>query len=152
QFSQQTWEAFGGTEYASSADQASRGEQIATAEKVLDGQGWGAWPACSAELGLDDGDAGGTPDSAGDSGGSEDSGSDESSGDSSSDGSSEDSGSDESSGDSGSTGGGYEVQSGDTLRKIAESQGVSGGWRALAEVNSLDDPNLIYVGQEISLG
>ncbi|HLR97437.1 MAG TPA: transglycosylase family protein, partial [Jiangellaceae bacterium] len=46
QFSQQTWEAFGGTEYASSADQASRGEQIATAEKVLDGQGWGAWPAC----------------------------------------------------------------------------------------------------------
>ena len=49
QFSQSTWEAFGGT---GSAANASKSTQIAVAEKVLAGQGWGAWPACSAELGL----------------------------------------------------------------------------------------------------
>src|SRR6478752_4869233 len=46
QFSQSTWNAFGGQEYASRADLASREEQIAIAEKTLAGQGWGAW-ACA---------------------------------------------------------------------------------------------------------
>lgn len=49
QFSQQTWNAFGG---AGSAANASKSQQIAVAEKVLAAQGWGAWPACSAKLGL----------------------------------------------------------------------------------------------------
>ena len=49
QFSPSTWRAFGGE---GSAHNASRSEQIAVAERVLDGQGWGAWPACSRELGL----------------------------------------------------------------------------------------------------
>ncbi|MEE1622309.1 transglycosylase family protein [Zafaria sp. Z1313] len=49
QFSLQTWQAFGGT--GNPAD-ASKAEQIAVAEKILAGQGWGAWPACSAKLGL----------------------------------------------------------------------------------------------------
>src|SRR3954453_1028212 len=31
---------------------ASRTEQIAVAERVLDAQGWKAWPACSRKLGL----------------------------------------------------------------------------------------------------
>ncbi|MET0965763.1 MAG: transglycosylase family protein [Nakamurella sp.] len=48
QFSQSTWAAYGGTEYASSADQASREEQIAVAEKTLEGQGWGAWACAGA--------------------------------------------------------------------------------------------------------
>ncbi|MFI0240697.1 transglycosylase family protein [Streptomyces sp. NPDC016845] len=47
QFTQTTWEAYGGLKYAPRADLASRAEQIAVAEKVLDAQGWGAWPACS---------------------------------------------------------------------------------------------------------
>src|SRR6478672_967158 len=46
QFSQSTWNAFGGQEYAARADLASREEQIAVAEKTLAGQGWGAW-ACA---------------------------------------------------------------------------------------------------------
>ncbi len=50
QFSQQTWEGFGGTEYASSADQASKSEQIAVAERVLAEQGAGAWPNCGSAL------------------------------------------------------------------------------------------------------
>ena len=32
--------------------QASKAEQIRVAENTLAGQGWGAWPACSAKLGL----------------------------------------------------------------------------------------------------
>ncbi len=46
QFSQSTWNAFGGQDYASRADLATRGKQIAVAEKTLAGQGWGAW-ACA---------------------------------------------------------------------------------------------------------
>ena len=52
QFTPSTWRAFGGTAYASSAYLAGRSAQIAVAERVLASQGWGAWPACSAKLGL----------------------------------------------------------------------------------------------------
>lgn len=49
QFTPSTWAAFGGS---GSPQSASKGEQIRVAENVLAGQGWGAWPACSAGLGL----------------------------------------------------------------------------------------------------
>lgn len=52
QFSPSTWSGHGGGEFAPSADQASREEQIVVAERVLAAQGWGAWPSCSAQLGL----------------------------------------------------------------------------------------------------
>ncbi len=52
QFSPSTWAAFGGQ---GSAANASREQQIAVAENVLAGQGWGAWPSCSAKLGLSSG-------------------------------------------------------------------------------------------------
>ncbi|WP_279347339.1 resuscitation-promoting factor [Hoyosella sp. YIM 151337] len=52
QFSQSTWAAYGGTQYAPRADLATREQQIAIAEKTRAGQGWGAWPACSSKLGL----------------------------------------------------------------------------------------------------
>lgn len=52
QFTQQTWMAFGGGKYAPRADLATREEQIDIARKTLAQQGWGAWPACSAKLGL----------------------------------------------------------------------------------------------------
>ncbi|MDO5671027.1 MAG: DUF3235 domain-containing protein, partial [Corynebacterium sp.] len=52
QFSPSTWRAYGGTEFAPYAYQATREQQIAVAERTLAGQGWGAWPACSARLGL----------------------------------------------------------------------------------------------------
>jgi hypothetical protein len=50
QFSQSTWEAYGGLRYAPRADLATKAEQIAIAEKVLDGQGPGAWPTCGRLL------------------------------------------------------------------------------------------------------
>ncbi len=49
QFTQGTWSGYGGT---GSAANASREEQIAVAKRVQASQGWGAWPACSAKLGL----------------------------------------------------------------------------------------------------
>lgn len=49
QFTPSTWAAFGGS---GSPTTASKAEQIRVAENVLAGQGWGAWPACSAKLGL----------------------------------------------------------------------------------------------------
>lgn len=52
QFSASTWQAYGGGEFAPTADQATREQQIFIAERTLAGQGWGAWPACSAKLGL----------------------------------------------------------------------------------------------------
>ncbi len=52
QFSPSTWAAYGGTEFAPTANQATREQQIAVAERTLAGQGWGAWPACSSQLGL----------------------------------------------------------------------------------------------------
>lgn len=51
QFTPSTWTAFGGTQFATRAFQASRDEQIVVAERVLAGQGWGAWPVCSAKAG-----------------------------------------------------------------------------------------------------
>ena len=52
QFSASTWAAYGGTQYAPTADQASREQQIAIAQKTQAGQGWGAWPACTSKLGI----------------------------------------------------------------------------------------------------
>ena len=52
QFSYGTWLAYGGGEYAPTANLATREQQIAIAEKVRAAQGWGAWPACTARLGL----------------------------------------------------------------------------------------------------
>ncbi|KMS82457.1 MULTISPECIES: transglycosylase family protein [Streptomyces] len=57
QFTQSTWEAYGGARFAPRADLATRAEQIAVAEKVLDGQGPGAWPVCSVRAGLTRGGA-----------------------------------------------------------------------------------------------
>jgi nucleoid-associated protein YgaU len=50
QFTQGTWAGYGGTAYAPRADLASPSQQIAIAEKVLAGQGVGAWPVCGKHL------------------------------------------------------------------------------------------------------
>ncbi|MGW6603624.1 transglycosylase family protein [Streptomyces sp. NPDC055036] len=55
QISQETWDDFGGAEYAASADLASRSQQIAIAEKILDAQGPRAWASCAAVAGLTEG-------------------------------------------------------------------------------------------------
>lgn len=52
QFTRQTWLGFGGGAYASSAQYASKAQQIAIAQRVLKVQGPGAWPVCSRKAGL----------------------------------------------------------------------------------------------------
>ncbi|GAB3202987.1 transglycosylase family protein [Geodermatophilus arenarius] len=137
QFSQSTWAAFGGTEYAARADLATKAQQIAVAERTLDVQGPGAWPTCGK--GLDPGapEAGSPaaepaaapapaePDTAARAGESA----------------------------AGASGGSYTVRSGDTLGTIARDQGVEGGWKALWSANSgtVSDPDVIHVGQVLQL-
>ena len=48
QFTEQTWLAYGGGQYASSANLATPAQQIAVAQRVLAGQGIGAWPVCGS--------------------------------------------------------------------------------------------------------
>lgn len=56
QLSQETWEQYGGLDYAPTADEASRSQQIAVAEKALQAKGPGVWPSCSIVAGLTQGD------------------------------------------------------------------------------------------------
>lgn len=51
QFSQGSWEAAGGLEFAQRADLATREQQIIAGKKLKDMQGWGAWPSCSRKYG-----------------------------------------------------------------------------------------------------
>ena len=52
QFHPQTWQAYGGGQYSPTAGAATREQQIVIAQKVQAAQGWGAWPACTAKLGI----------------------------------------------------------------------------------------------------
>jgi hypothetical protein len=50
QFLPSTWSSYGGGQFAMSANLATRDQQIAVAERVLAGQGRGAWPVCGHGL------------------------------------------------------------------------------------------------------
>lgn len=52
QFTHSTWLGYGGGAYGSNANVASRSAQIAVAQRVLAGQGPGAWPVCGPRGGL----------------------------------------------------------------------------------------------------
>jgi nucleoid-associated protein YgaU len=152
QFSQSTWEAYGGTSYAPRADLASKSQQIAIAERTLAGQGWGAW-ACADNVGAYG--SGNSRATAGDSSSVKtstvsSSTSSKSSGSSSSSRSSSSSHSTPKS-SAPSSNGSYTVQSGDTLSEIATRFGLS--WHRLFEMNrsAVSDPNVISVGQQLSV-
>ncbi|MFI6462490.1 transglycosylase family protein [Streptomyces sp. NPDC050528] len=160
QFSASTWAAYGGTAYAATANQASKSQQIAVAEKVLAAQGKGAWPTCGTGLS-----------SASYSGGSSSSSSNSSSGTSSSKSTTERSTSDTTASRSAErpaakktvttpTGkkvkkgdGEYKVVKGDTLSSIAEKHKVKGGWQQLFKLNKdiIDDADFIFPGQQLHL-
>ncbi|MGK9462772.1 transglycosylase family protein [Streptomyces sp. G6] len=142
QFTQSTWEAFGGTDYAPRADLATKDQQIAVAEKVLDGQGPGAWPVCSQRAGLTrDGAAPDIRPSSGKSGPAK-----------------SDSVKDVKPQTTPQSRAGkgrmYTVVTGDTLSGIADAQRVRGGWHGLYEANRAEigaDPDVIMPGQRLAL-
>ncbi|MFJ9008763.1 transglycosylase family protein [Streptomyces canus] len=153
QFSASTWAAYGGTQYAAQANQASKSQQIAVAEKVLASQGKGAWPVCGTGLS-----------SATYSGGSSSSSS--SSSNTSSRSTEEQSASRSTdrpaakktvttpTGKKVKKGDGeYKVVKGDTLSSIAEKHKVKGGYQKLFKLNKdiIEDANLIYPGQQLHL-
>ncbi|MFI8961801.1 transglycosylase family protein [Streptomyces sp. NPDC053493] len=143
QFSQSTWERYGGTHFAPRADLASKDQQIAVAERVLKGQGPGAWPACAPRAGLERGgpaagpapqtervrplaqtalpaqrSAPATPTTVP------------------------------------AVREMYTVTPGDSLSKIARDEHVQGGWKRLYERNRQvvgGDPDLIHPGQRLTL-
>jgi nucleoid-associated protein YgaU len=142
QFSPTTWAAYGGT---GSAADASREQQIAVAEQVQASQGWGAWPACAAKLGLSGG--GGAPAPAQQSvpvtqapvvqapvaqapvAAPQHAAPPALSGET------------------------YTLEAGDTLSSVAQKLGIQGGWEKLADANlsTIADPNLVFAGQVIQL-
>ncbi|WP_314174603.1 transglycosylase family protein [Streptomyces winkii] len=61
QLDQQTWEEYGGTDYAERPDLASRDQQITIAEKVLDAEGTDPFGDCAQAAGLSQ-DSPGSPD------------------------------------------------------------------------------------------
>ncbi|MFD3378602.1 MULTISPECIES: transglycosylase family protein [unclassified Streptomyces] len=161
QFSASTWAAYGGTAYASTANQASKSEQIAVAEKVLAGQGKGAWPSCG--VGLSGASAGGAPapSNSGNSGQGTSQSQPQQSTKSSEERASRSqerpaakktvetpTGKKVEKGD-----GEYKVVKGDTLSEIAEKKNVKGGWAKLYKLNDdiVDDADFIFPGQQLHL-
>jgi LysM repeat protein len=148
QFTESTWLAYGGGSYAQYANEASRSAQITIAEKVLAGQGIGAWPVCGPR-GYTSGGSYTTTNA---------NGSGSSSGSTSKKSSStttpytapaQKSSSTGSTGSTSGSGKSYTVVSGDTLSAIAAAKGVS-NWETLYSENEStvgSNPNLIYPGQ-----
>ncbi|MEU9133475.1 transglycosylase family protein [Kitasatospora sp. NPDC048540] len=165
QFTQSTWQEFGGGAYADRADHATKDQQIAIAEKVLAVQGPGAWPVCSKVAGLT---AGGSPavtntdssSSTTDQSTTQKQAPASTSTDHKStwqDNSTDQSAQAQAHGKAAYThsqGGDYTVQTGDTLSSIASAHHVAGGWHALYDHNHSTvggDPDTIYPGQHLNL-
>ncbi|WP_083971551.1 LysM peptidoglycan-binding domain-containing protein [Actinoplanes awajinensis] len=128
QFSRGTWRSHGGGSYGSTANLASKTEQITVAERVLRNQGIGAWPTCGRR-GLTQSRKTATvrttsvspfrlaaytkPLTAGRT---------------------------------------YVVKRGDTLSSLAARYHVRGGWKALYRANAgrLSSPNHLRVGQRLA--
>jgi LysM repeat protein len=170
QFSASTWAAYGGTAYASSADQASKSQQITVAEKVLAGQGKGAWPVCG--VGLSSASYGGGASSSTGTSNNNSSGSSSSSNNSSGSGETSTRSTDNQQASRSQerpaakktvttpTGkkvkkgdGEYKVVKGDSLSAIAQAHHVKGGWQKLFQLNKdiIDDADFIFPGQQLHL-
>ncbi|MER6565575.1 transglycosylase family protein [Streptomyces sp. NPDC001093] len=158
QFTNSTWAAYGGTAYASRADLATKAQQIAVAEKVLAGQGKGAWPVCGT--GLSSAAYNGSAPAATTKSAPAKSTTTRSTDQQAATRSTTRTAPSASKTVSTPTGkkvkkgdGEYKVVKGDSLSSIAEKHGVKGGWQKLFELNKdiVEDANLIYPGQQLHL-
>ena len=152
QFTRGTWAAYGGTRYAPTASQATREQQIAVAERVLSGQGIGAWPVCGKRAGSTQQYAPSRPARRTQAAPKVHSG--QSSHRSVPAKPSAPAHTTHRSTAAKPTGRTYVVRPGDTLSAIAEQYNVRGGWPALYEHNRQvvgGNPNLIFPGQSLAL-
>jgi biotin carboxyl carrier protein len=143
QFSQSTWEAYGGLDFADRADHATKEQQITIAERVLhlgyqdvQPQGKGAWPICGVGLSNTPYDAPADPPPVVDPPADPDP-----------DPQPPADPPDASDGE-------YVVKPGDYLAKIAADLKIDGGWKALYEINKDvigPNPNLIEPGMKLVL-
>ncbi|MFE0176527.1 transglycosylase family protein [Streptomyces sp. NPDC059002] len=163
QFSASTWAAYGGTKYAPTADKASKAQQIEIAEKVLAGQGKGAWPSCGVGL----------SGAAYNGGGSQEQAKPQQQPKPQPQQTQQQAPQQQAApkpqptpqaetkktvetptGKTVKKGDGeYKVKSGDTLSKIAEDHKVKGGWQKVYKLNGdiIDDADFIYPGQQLHL-
>ena len=123
QFSYSTWLAYGGGAYARRADLATKAQQIVIAERTLRGQGIGAWPTCGRYLRTYTVRPATTRKAPARPAVKKPA--------------------------PARSHRIYTVRSGDTLYKIAARYHVPGGYPAIARLNHLRNPNLIYVGQRL---
>ncbi|MFG2722316.1 transglycosylase family protein [Streptomyces sp. NPDC048416] len=163
QFSNSSWAAAGGTQYASRADLATKGQQIAAAEKLLAIQGPGAW-SCAGAGNLTSGGAKADVDTSGSSSSSSKAAKpskpkkqaqpQQKSQKSERTESAPASRSEQRSEPVKQGDGEYTVKSGDTLGTIANANGVKGGWEKVFDLNKdiVKDANLIFPGQKLHLG
>ncbi|WIE65155.1 transglycosylase family protein [Curtobacterium sp. MCLR17_036] len=167
QFSLGTWQANGG---AGNPASASREAQIAVAERVLASQGWGAWPACSAKLGLS-GTSGAAPAAAApapqapvrQAAPTQQAAPQQAAPQQAAPQQTAPSTTESAPAPAATTpskpapvetsGKTYTIKSGDTLDSIATKLTIDGGWKQLwaANTSTIDDANLIYAGQELQL-
>ncbi|AGJ55409.1 transglycosylase family protein [Streptomyces sp. NPDC053741] len=158
QFSQSSWAAAGGTQYAARADLATKGQQIAAAEKLLDLQGPGAW-SCAGAGGLtNDGVDPGVDTGSAKNGDTDPQAAPERKAEQPTTRSEKRTAPEKTvttpTGQKVEKGDGeYKVKAGDTLSKIADAEKVKGGWEKLFKLNDdiVDDANLIFPGQQLHL-
>ncbi|MDI3213633.1 transglycosylase family protein [Arthrobacter sp. AL12] len=165
QFSPSTWAAYGGT---GSAASASREQQIAVAERVQAGQGWGAWPSCSAKLGLTGGAV--APQSTSLAPASVPAPAAKAPAKSVAPKAPAKAVAPKAAAPKAAapkaaapaarhvaevplSGESYTIQSGDTLSKVAEKLNIAGGWQLLADANAatISDPDVVFPGQVLQL-
>ncbi|RLL66909.1 transglycosylase family protein [Streptomyces sp. Z26] len=157
QFSQSSWAAAGGTQYASRADLASKEQQIATAEKLLALQGPGAW-ACAGAGGLTSGGPSADVNPGGDGGqqradrGTERQAQPAEQPQPKQEAQPEQQAQPQPKAQPKQSGGDYTVRSGDTLGSIADAHGST--WQQVFNANKKvigGNADLIFPGQQLSL-
>jgi LysM repeat protein len=142
QFSRGTWRAYGGGRYATTANRATKSEQILIAERVLRGQGIGAWPHCGRRNAYK---LSGSTKAAARKVAAQRAAASRAA--------ARNALARKATSVATSSTRTYVVRPGDTLAGIANRYDVAGGWRALYRANDtvLNSPHLLYAGQRITV-
>ncbi|MFI1161022.1 transglycosylase family protein [Streptomyces sioyaensis] len=151
QFSNSSWAAAGGTQYAPRADQASKSQQIAAAEKLLAIQGPGAW-SCAGAGNLTAGGPAANVDTSGSSAQTKSAPQQDTKTEAKKAPAAPEKRASRSTERKSMGHGNYTVKAGDTLAKIAKAHGAS--WKSVYEANKSvigGNPNLILPGQKLNV-